>query len=82
MVTAREGVIVAKAQLADRFQEAIDEAAMRLGATGSDAYLDGWSRSPWQGAEGKPTEIAERVAADLEAAFTDVRLKEILDGVV
>ena len=33
MVTAREGEEVVKAELAGRFQRAIDEAAMRLGDT-------------------------------------------------
>ena len=41
MVVARDGADVAKIQLAARFQEAIDEAAMRMGSTDADAYLDG-----------------------------------------
>ena len=47
LVVARDGDDVTKAPLAQRFQEAIDEAAMRLGAVDSDAYLDGWRRSDW-----------------------------------
>ena len=47
MVTARSGDETAKVQLAGRFQEAIDEAAMRLGDTGSTDYLEGWERSEW-----------------------------------
>src|SRR3954454_2991754 len=39
MVAARAGDEIVKAQLASRFQEAIDEAAMRLGETGAQAYL-------------------------------------------
>ncbi|MFL6286844.1 MAG: virulence factor, partial [Actinomycetes bacterium] len=39
LVIAREGDDVTKVQLAPRLQEAIDEAAMRLGETGSDDYL-------------------------------------------
>ena len=46
LVVAREGESVTKAPLAGRFQEAIDEAAMRLGETGADAYLDGWVDAP------------------------------------
>ena len=41
MVTARAGDETVKTQLAARFQEAIDEAAMRLRDTGSADYLDG-----------------------------------------
>ncbi len=47
LVTAREGAEVAKVPLPQRFQEAIDEAAMRLGDVGSDAYLAGWRRGEW-----------------------------------
>ena len=34
----------ARAQLADRFQEAIDEAALRAGLFGTDEYLGEWRR--------------------------------------
>ena len=45
MVVAREGPGNRhKIQLSARFQVAIDEAAMRAGATGTDEYLDGWLR--------------------------------------
>ena len=47
LVVARDGDIVTKGPLAPRFQEAIDEAAMRLGETSSDAYLEGWVRGDW-----------------------------------
>ena len=45
MVAARAGDETVKAELAPRFQEAIDEAAMRLGDTGADDYLAGWERT-------------------------------------
>jgi hypothetical protein len=79
MVAAREGDAVTKVQLAPRFQEAIDEAAMRLGATGSDAYLDGWTRSDWTSADGSGAEVCDRVVADLEAEWTPERLTAYLD---
>ena len=80
MVVAREGESVTKAPLALRFQEAIDEAAMRLGATGSDAYLDGWTRGEWTPAEGSGPEVCDRVVADLEARWSAERLAAYLDG--
>jgi hypothetical protein len=79
MVAAREGDAVTKAQLAPRFQEAIDEAAMRLGATGSDAYLEGWTRTDWTSADGSGAEVCDRVVADLEAQWTPERLATYLD---
>ena len=33
-------------ELSDRFQKAIDEAAMRAGLTGTDDYLAAWRISP------------------------------------
>ncbi len=55
LVTARDGADEAKVPLPQRFQEAIDEAAMRVGAADADAYLDGWRRTDWAAAEGSPS---------------------------
>jgi hypothetical protein len=79
LVVAREGDSVTKGPLAQRFQEAIDEAAMRLGAVGSDDYLDGWTRSEWTSADGAPADVCERVVAELEADWSDARLAAYLD---
>ena len=43
-VTAKEGRTTARRQLPDRFQEAIDEAALRAGLFGTDDYLAEWRR--------------------------------------
>jgi hypothetical protein len=80
MVVARDGDDVTKAPLAPRFQEAIDEAAMRLGDTGSDDYLAGWTRGDWTPADGGPTEVSDRVVADLEEQWTDEALRDYLEG--
>ena len=80
MVTAREDDDVAKVQLASRFQEAIDEAAMRLGDTGSDDYLAGWARGEWIPGQGKPADLAGAIAASLETEWTTERIANFLDG--
>ena len=80
MVAARAGDETLKAVLAPRFQEAIDEAAMRLGDTGSDAYLAGWTRGLWTDAAGAGGEVADRVVAELEAAWPSDRIAGYLDG--
>jgi hypothetical protein len=69
-----------KAPLPQRFQEAIDEAAMRLGETSSQAYLEGWARSDWTRADGTPHEVADLVVADLENAWTSERVAAYLDA--
>ena len=79
MVVARKGETTTKALLAPRFQEAIDEAAMRLGDTGADDYLAGWTRGEWTTADGSTTDVAERVATQLEEQWTPARLAAYLD---
>jgi cvfA/B/C family virulence factor len=80
MVAARAGDEVVKAQLAPRFQEAIDEAAMRLGDTGADDYLLGWDRTAWTAADGTPSEVLDRVTAELDDEWPADRISAYLDG--
>jgi hypothetical protein len=80
MVAARAGDKSVKSELAPRFQEAIDEAAMRLGDTGTDDYLLGWERSAWTTADGSPAEVVDRVAAELDAQWPADRIADYLDG--
>jgi Virulence factor len=80
LVAARDGEQVTKAPLAPRFQAAIDEAAMRLGDIGSDDYLAGWTRGGWTASDGTPTDVTDRVVADLENQWPVDRLKTYLDS--
>ena len=79
MVVAKQGDENVKIQLAQRLQEAIDEAAMRLGESDADAYLAGWSRSDWQEVDGDPTNVAESISAKLENEFTEEKINTFLD---
>lgn len=79
LVVAREGDQVTKAPLAPRFQEAIDEAAMRLGDTSSDDYLSGWTRGEWTATDGGATEVCDRLVAELEEQWPAERLTAYLD---
>ena len=80
MVAARTDDEAVKAQLPPRFQEAIDEAAMRLGDTGADDYLAGWGRSPWTAATGSPAEVLDRIIAELDSEWPASRVARYLDG--
>ncbi len=80
MVVARDADTTTKTPLPPRFQEAIDEAAMRLGATDSDAYLDGWTRAEWVETPDDPVATCERVVADLESEWSSERLDAYLDA--
>ncbi len=66
--------------LSDRFQVAIDEAAMRAGMIGTDDYLAEWRTSDAQEKEGEAEAVATTVAADLETAYPDARLKMLVDN--
>ena len=79
MVVAREGDDQVKVALDERFQVAIDEAAMRLGDVGSDAYLAGWERGAWTAGEGSPSDLAAAVAARLEAEWSPEAVTTFLD---
>ncbi len=80
LVTARDGDEVVKVSLSARFQEAIDEAAMRLDAADSDAYLEGWIRGPWEDVAGSAAQAAEAVSAALEATWTAEAITAFLDS--
>jgi hypothetical protein len=57
--------------LSARFQALVDSAAMTLGVSESDAYLDAWARSAPEQWPGTAAEAADAVAADLEARFPE-----------
>ena len=52
----------AKKQLSERFEQAIDRAAMKAGARDTDAYLAEWRKSSQGETEGEPAAVAEAVA--------------------
>ncbi len=79
-VVVKAGRKSAKRELPLRFTEAIDMAAMRSGAAGTDDYLAAWRR-------GEPTpcgddlEAEAQAAADrLEAEYDRERLKALIDN--
>ena len=76
-VTAKEGRASARAQLPERFQEAIDAAAMRAGLIGTDAYLAEWRREARGCGGDLEAEVAEE-AAWLDGAYTDEVLERLV----
>ena len=81
MVVARSGETTIKIMLSSRFQEAIDEAAMRLGEIDADAYTAGWNRDPWTPSDEVPAALAARITAALEEEFSESKLQAILDAI-
>ncbi len=67
----------AKAELPERFQEAIDAAAMRAGLIGTDAYLEQWRRESRPCGDDLAAEVAAE-AARLESAYPDEALERLV----
>ena len=76
-VTAKEGRARAARELAPRFQEAIDAAAMRAGLTGTDAYLEEWRREPRACGDDLELEVVQETRR-LDAAYTDDLLERLV----
>jgi hypothetical protein len=68
----------AKVQLPERFEQAIDRAAMKSGAAGTDAYLAEWRRAAPYSLEGEDMAVAEAEAARLDADYTQDRIKTLI----
>ena len=70
-VTAKAGRKTAKIQLSDRFQEAIDMAAMRAGKGSTDEYLEDWRREQKACSDDLDAEVKEAASAIEEAIDTE-----------
>ncbi len=79
-VIVGKGRAGAKMPLPERFEQAIDRVAMKIGAKDEDAYLAEWRRVVVGEAEGDLKEIAAREAAALDAAYDTARLKTLIDA--
>jgi hypothetical protein len=77
-VIVKRGRESAKVQLSQRFQEAVDRAAMRAGKGSSDAYLADWKRSEPRSVGDDLASEAAAEAAHLEAKFSDADLERLI----
>ena len=66
--------------LSQRFQEAIDAAAMAAGLFGSDDYTNAFTWSAPQQRDGTPQDVAQAVASELEQTFDQVDVKKTADS--
>jgi hypothetical protein len=65
-------------QLSQRFQDAIDEAAMRAKLIGTDDYLAEWRTGSPVDHDGDLNTVADAIAADLEHQYPDDRLRALI----
>ncbi|MGH1577094.1 virulence factor [Planktotalea sp.] len=67
-----------KRQLEERFEQAIDRAAMKVNAKDADAYLAEWRKADPYPLDGSPDNIVEAEALRLEAEYDNERLKALI----
>lgn len=79
-VTVKKGRKAARRQLPERFEQAIDMCAMRVGAKDTDAYLAEWRK-------GEPINVGDDLEAEVDEAlekiiteFDQVRLKTLISN--
>ncbi|MCR9088558.1 MAG: virulence factor [Rhodobacteraceae bacterium] len=79
-VIVGKGRRAAKVQLPERFEQAIDRAAMASGAAGTDDYLAEWRKAAGPSVEGADADAAQSIAADLDATYDSDRIKALIAG--
>ena len=68
----------AKAPLPERFEQAIDRAAMKVGAQDTDAYLAEWRKAAPYEVAGDPREVADAEAARIDAEYDTDKIKTLI----
>jgi len=77
-VTVKAGRRTARAPLSERFETAIDRAAMKAKLRDSDSYLAEWRRGAAHECGDDVEAEAAAAAAALEAAYDDDRLQALV----
>jgi hypothetical protein len=68
----------AKRPLPERFEQAIDRCAMKVGARDTDAYLAEWRKAAPVSMDGDQDEIATAEATRLDTEYTSERLRTLI----
>lgn len=69
-----------KKPLPERFEQAIDRAAMKTGAAGTDDYLAEWRKAEPFTVEGEDEEVATAQVARIDAEYDKERIKALIDN--
>jgi len=77
-VIAGKGRRGSKMPLPERFEQAIDRAAMKTGAAGTDDYLAAWRKAAPYPVEGDAEAVMRAEAARLDADYDQARLKALI----
>ena len=77
-VIVGKGRKASKVQLPERFEQAIDRAAMKVGAEDTDAYLAEWRKAEPYVVDGDQAEMAQAEAARLDADYDQEKIKQLI----
>ena len=77
-VIVGQGRRAAKRPLPERFEQAIDRCAMKVGARDQDAYLAEWRRGEPVEADGEPGALADAEAARLDSEYDAAALAALI----
>ena len=69
-----------KIQLSERFEQAIDRAAMKCNLRGSDDYLAEWHKEEPYLIEGDPDTVARSEAERIESEYSQEKLKYLIEN--
>ena len=79
-VIIKAGRKTAKRQLPERFVQAIDRCAMKIGARDTDAYLAEWRRGTPEAVGDDLEREADTAFAMLDGAFGNEKLKTLIEN--
>lgn len=79
-VIVGKGRRASKVQLSERFEQAIDRCAMKIGAKDADAYLAEWRKAEPYEVEGEQEVVAASEAARLETEYDVERIKRLINA--
>ena len=77
-VIVGKGRKASKVQLPERFEQAIDRAAMKVGAEDTDAYLADWRKAEPYLVDGDQAEVAQSESARLNVEYNQEKIKQLI----
>ncbi|MFZ5751416.1 MAG: virulence factor [Pseudomonadota bacterium] len=79
-VIVGKGRRAVKKPLPERFEQAIDRCAMKVGARDTDAYLAEWRKAAPYEVAGADEAVAEAETARILSEYDDARLRALIAG--
>ena len=79
-VIVGKGRKASKIQLPERFEQAIDRAAMKIGAEDTDSYLAEWRKAPAYVVDGEQSEVAQLEANRIDTEYNQEKIKLLISN--